>query len=302
MTQLLRLLLVAFLLACAQAHAQGAASSEEISFWETVRDSKNAAELQAYLDQYPNGRFAALAKVRLAALQRPAPAAPATARPAPAAKPAPGAVASFAPSAVTNETRMPQAGDTWTYQLSYPRTRGQWGQATKPSSTHVVKVGQVGDGQIIDQLSVDGGAVTDTTHSSNAYLGPQGASVFSPYLVAFRDLSRPASLGRVTSLDRECAARYICEASARVVGNEPVKVPAGTFNAVKVQVSHSWRSSGAVSANASGVAGMSGGRNLTVWYVPELKRAVKLESRATVGDTPPVEPTFDLELVSYQVK
>src|SRR5689334_11380789 len=45
---LLRLLLVAALLAVAPARAQTPASAEEIAFWETVRDSKNPAELQAY--------------------------------------------------------------------------------------------------------------------------------------------------------------------------------------------------------------------------------------------------------------
>lgn len=36
----------------------------EILFWESIRDSKNPAEFQAYLDAYPNGQFAALARIR----------------------------------------------------------------------------------------------------------------------------------------------------------------------------------------------------------------------------------------------
>lgn len=298
---LLRSLLAAILLALGMAHAQTPASSEEISFWETVRDSKNPAELQAYIDQYPNGRFVVIAKARLAGLQRPAPAAPATARPAPAAKPAPAAVGSFAPSAVTDETRMPRAGDTWTYQLSYPRMRGQWGQAARPPSTHVVKVSQVDGGKIVDQLSIDGGTPSESTHSRENTLAPQGAPVFSPYLVAFRDLPQRGSLGRVTILEPGCSGRYACDASARVLGQESVQVPAGTFTAVKVVVSHDWRSSGSASG-AAALAGLMGGRTLTIWYVPELKRAVKMQSRVTVGDTPPVETNFDLELISYQVK
>jgi len=298
---LLRFFLVAFLLACGQAHAQSPANPEEIAFWESVRESKNPAELQAYLDQYPNGRFAVLAKVRLAALQRPAPAAPATARPAPTAKPAPAAVGSFAPSTVTSATRMPQAGDTWTYQMSFPRVRGQWGQRARPPSTLVIKVGQAGGEKIVDQLSVDGGTLSESTHSRENYLAPQGAPVFSPYLVAFRDLPQRGSLGRVTILEPGCTGRYVCDASARVLGQESVQVPAGTFTAVKVEVSHEWRASGGASGGAA-IAGLMGGRTLTVWYVPELKRAVKMQSRLTVGDIPPVEAHFDLELISYQVK
>ena len=37
----------------------------EISFWESVRDSKEPVELEAYLKAYPNGKFAPLAMARL---------------------------------------------------------------------------------------------------------------------------------------------------------------------------------------------------------------------------------------------
>ena len=37
----------------------------ELSFWESVRDSDNAALIEAYLQKYPNGEFGALAKIRL---------------------------------------------------------------------------------------------------------------------------------------------------------------------------------------------------------------------------------------------
>jgi len=41
----------------------------EIAFWESIKDSKNAAELEAYLQKYPQGDFAAIAEGRLAALK-----------------------------------------------------------------------------------------------------------------------------------------------------------------------------------------------------------------------------------------
>jgi hypothetical protein len=295
------LLAVALSLAAATAVAQ-AGDPAEITFWESVRDSKNAAELQAYLDQYPNGRFAVLAKARRAALQRPAPSVPATARPAPATKPAPAAaVASFAPSAVTSETRMPQAGDTWTYQLSYPRIRGQWGQPARAPASHVIKVGAVVDGKIVDQLSIDGGSVVETTHSAGSYLAPQGVSVYSPYLVALRDLPATGSVGAIAILDAPCGNAYRCHATGRIAGREQVSVPAGQFLAAKIIVEESWQPA---SGNTMGQQSsrMNGGRTITIWYVSEIKRAVKFSSRLTVGDIPPIEPHFDLELVSYQVK
>jgi hypothetical protein len=82
--KVLVVLLVALLLAGGPAGAQDQA---EVAFWETVKDSKNPEELQAYIDGYPNGRFVALAKIRLKALQGGA-APTAAPAPAPAAAPA----------------------------------------------------------------------------------------------------------------------------------------------------------------------------------------------------------------------
>ena len=40
----------------------------ETMFWESIRQSANPADFRAYLEQYPQGKFAALARNRLAAL------------------------------------------------------------------------------------------------------------------------------------------------------------------------------------------------------------------------------------------
>ena len=42
---------------------------EEIAFWETIKNSKDPSEFQAYLDAYPNGRFARLAELRIKTLK-----------------------------------------------------------------------------------------------------------------------------------------------------------------------------------------------------------------------------------------
>jgi TPR repeat protein len=39
--------------------------SPEVTFWESVRDSKDPAEIEAYLSAYPHGQFALLARIRL---------------------------------------------------------------------------------------------------------------------------------------------------------------------------------------------------------------------------------------------
>ena len=40
----------------------------ELSFWESVRESDNPAQIQAYLEKYPNGEFSALAQIRIGEL------------------------------------------------------------------------------------------------------------------------------------------------------------------------------------------------------------------------------------------
>ena len=48
-----------------------AGSQAEIVFWQSIADSTNPAEFEAYLAQFPNGVFRALAQARLAALRSP---------------------------------------------------------------------------------------------------------------------------------------------------------------------------------------------------------------------------------------
>jgi class 3 adenylate cyclase len=47
----------------------GEADATELAFWETVRESQDVAEYEAYLERYPEGQFKALADARVAKLQ-----------------------------------------------------------------------------------------------------------------------------------------------------------------------------------------------------------------------------------------
>jgi adenylate cyclase len=49
----------------APATTEAAADPLDLAFWESVKDSNRCEELQAYLDQHPNGHFAGLARARL---------------------------------------------------------------------------------------------------------------------------------------------------------------------------------------------------------------------------------------------
>ena len=91
-------------------------SAAEIAFWNTIKDSQDLRDFQAYLDSYPNGTFDRLARIRIAALgdtgkirAAPVPAAQSTAAP-PAKKDT--AVASLqAPAATVNPAPTIPASD-----------------------------------------------------------------------------------------------------------------------------------------------------------------------------------------------
>ena len=78
------LIVVALLALRSPALAQDAG---EIEFWKSVQNSNNPAELQAYLQAYPQGKFVPLARLRISRLTgapSPAPAGPAAKESAPA--------------------------------------------------------------------------------------------------------------------------------------------------------------------------------------------------------------------------
>ncbi len=89
----------------------------EIEFWRSIRDSTNPAELKAYLDRYPNGDFAPLARVRMEQLAKAsgpdkAPAAGAVAAPPPL--PAPPA----APTVQTRPAQLPVSASAYLSALN----------------------------------------------------------------------------------------------------------------------------------------------------------------------------------------
>ncbi|WP_395020448.1 caspase domain-containing protein [Dongia sp.] len=95
-----------------------AASSLEVEkvVWDAIKDSKQAGDYQAYLDQYPNGAFASIAKSRMASLGgAPAPA-PAAATVAPTAAKS-GAEKAMWDSISTSK----QAGDYQAFLDQYPQ-------------------------------------------------------------------------------------------------------------------------------------------------------------------------------------
>jgi hypothetical protein len=268
--------------------AEPTGSGVEIMFWESIRASNDPADFRAYLEQYPQGKFAALARNRLAALGH-TPAPPAPAKPAPASSAASAQISASAPS-----SRLPSQGDTWTYRLTEPkRTDGP------KQRNYVVKVSAASPSGIVEQYSLDGGPTGEWTHKGERHVITLGKSVFAPYLLAFSDLPSAGNLGRLQIADSACGAAYVCQASGRIVNRETIRVAAGTFDTIRVEVQQNWRPV-AMSGHQGGQH--YGGRTLTVWYSPAAKRAIKFSSRSTFGHFGPIDADFDLELVAYRLQ
>lgn len=280
---MMRALCLALLLALASAAGAqtGDKAAEELRaemvFWESIRSSTDPADFRAYVEQYPQGRFAALARNRLAALT-PQPAAPAT---APAAATPSSAPRSSAPGALA-------VGDTWTYRVT---RRGA------PATTEEVKVASVAHNAVVEDILGDG-PVRRVEHRPGAYLTPSGnLTIFSPYLAALQpSAATPGLQLRVENLDsRTCNAGWSCSLRARVIGRDRVSVPAGSFDATRVEITQSWTSPTQTHDRGEMVS-----RTLTVWYVPEVRRAVKFQSRG--GESRFVYTQYEVELASYELK
>jgi len=95
------------------------ADQMELAFWDAIKNSSNPADYRAYLETYPQGRFAALARVRAGAAAPQVAAAPPKpeAQPAPAPAPAPQ-VAMAPPSAAAGAL-----ADAAAFEREWPKVR-----------------------------------------------------------------------------------------------------------------------------------------------------------------------------------
>lgn len=207
-----------------------------------------------------------------------APAPPREAGPAAVAMAPPAPVAAREPPAApAADAGWPRAGETWTYA-----TRGKW--PTSPKRTVVMGVQAVAGGQVTDSLRADpaSGMPGEVRNLPARAAGFVSWSVlgleFSPYLGAFNDL---ATLGTqrgfaTPSADGQWGQWY---SEARVIGQESVTVPAGRFQAYKVEVSSNRQPSGGAGSMQVEPVRI----HYVIWYAPEVKRYVKMERRLIVA-------------------
>jgi formylglycine-generating enzyme required for sulfatase activity len=198
---------------------------EELAFWEAVKDSQNPAEFEAYLQTYPDGRFATLARVRIRALKggqsRPQEnnASPITATP-PVETPTP------APSteSVTIASEPATAAPSGSAPMYYIATTTS--NVRSAPTTRADKVGLLREGEQILVLGeeADGWYKVQTDKGDVAYIF---ASLLQPAVTEEPNTGTPSAIGTAATAPADLKPGTVfrdCEQCPQMV-----VIPAGQF-------------------------------------------------------------------------
>jgi len=240
--------------------------------------------------------------------QEAAPVVPAAAPPvAPAA--APVVVARAAPLNLPNRptsARELKVGDSWTYRLreaqfdrNLATVTHEIGGGDKSGIREVVRAGSrkaadTGEAAGAQRRLVLEPRIFEQQINQNARLVE-----FAPFMSAFAELKPGVKWNRIagaTSADSGNDWRF----SGKVAGRERVRVPAGTFDSIKAELEGELEGSFPSSRDPFNETTPSY-QTYSVWYVPEIGRAVKYERR-TYNRGRRLLDHEQYELLSYQLK
>lgn len=188
----------------------------------------------------------------------------------PVAVPPPTPPVARAEPATTGDGVAPRAGESWTY-----RTSGKW--STSPKRNIVIAVQSVANGVVTDGLRAEGMAadVRRSTGAKPMFMSwNEIGTEFSPYLAAYNDMN---SLGTLRGFATPDVGAYWTQwySEGKVIGQETVTVPAGSFQAHKVEVWSNRRATGGPTQ-----AGIEPVRiQYLIWYATSAKRYVKMQRR-----------------------
>lgn len=164
----------------------------------------------------------------------------------------------------------PRVGESWTY-----RTSGKW--PTSPKRNIVIAVQSVANGVVTDGLRAEGIAadVRRSTGAKPMFMSwNEIGTEFSPYLAAYNDMN---SLGALRGFATPDVGAHWTQwhSEGKVIAQETVTVPAGSFQAHKVEVWSNRRATGGPTQ-----AGIEPVRiQYLIWYAPSAKRYVKMQRR-----------------------
>jgi uncharacterized caspase-like protein len=221
-----------------------AGAAAETALWASTQGSPRPDDFRAYLRQYPNGRFADLARERIAALT--------------------------APVVAANPSRadlMPRVGDTWRYRVT---DRYRFGDLFV--TARVESVGAEGVGET--WTTTADAKVRTTRVALKPAFNPlpdwdAAPPEFAPYLQA-ADL--PSGVSSAVGAQRRTVDAVTVTLTPDWQGEEDVVVAAGRFRAHKL----------VLSGRSNARIGPVTARHV-VWYAPAARRIVKYEVTAQAG-------------------
>ena len=198
------------------------------------------------------------------------------------------------PSADVLASPLPRVGDWWTYRAR------DINRDDRRQVQDIIEVRGVTDGGVLEAAQRGLTEPGQWVHGSGAYVigSVHGALLFSPHIGAFQGLKVGDRWEDVKfSRLRFCETDNVCRFTATVKTEERVSVPAGDFDAYRIDIDLSWESA----AGRGFRGGQRGVRHYTVWYAPSAKRAVKASSREGRGEAS-FEPEVELELIAYELR
>lgn len=221
------------------------------------------------------------------------PAAQSATVPAPAPQNAPLVAMAAGPNAPASAT-LPSTGASFRYAW----TEQQYGRRTQEIQ---IRVAGVDDWTVMELFSADGRSPMRTevharelAFASRLLAEGQSMLEFSPYLQLRGQADLPPIANPSGYSD---SGGSLWRISARLGGTEPVTVPAGTFNALRVELRG--ERDLASSNTGTAVATLSRRFEYTAWYVPEIKRYVKSRHRSWNMSSMPFGDEL-VELLEYR--
>lgn len=192
------------------------------------------------------------------------------------------------------DAALPVAGERWVY-----RSRGKW--PTSPQRSFEIVARSVDAGVIVDAfrpIEPDSRTAGELRRSRAGrpefVVWTEIGTEFSPYFGGFVERADRQTLRGLATPDvGSYWTQWHSEATIR--GPEAVSVPAGNFQAVKVEVWSSRRATGSVAEAQLEPVRI----HYLVWYVPEIKRYVKMQRRIISATNSENEKDV-FELVAYR--
>jgi len=238
----------------ASAETAEADGNAEMALWSSVQGSTRADDFRAYLRQYPNGRFAAEARARVAELS--------------------------APLASGRAQLMPKVGDTWRYRVT---DQFRFGDLFVTA-----RVDAVGSDGIAETWTTTADAKVRTTLVSlKPGFNPLpdwgiAPPEFAPYLQA---ADAPPGIADAIGVQRRTIDAVPMTLKPQWQGEEDVVVGAGRFRAQRLML----RGQATSARTGSALEAV-----YLVWYAPSVRRIVKYQVEARAGRNVRESTTFEL--------